>query len=82
MKDKELKLEEIEASHTLCGHVARPSFLFIIEEIMRELKRIHIYGCRCNERLKAKIEGSTRHAYTRFSCSQVHSQRFKELKVV
>ena len=25
---------------------------------------IHIYGCRCNERLKTKIEGSTRLVYT------------------
>jgi hypothetical protein len=32
--------------------------------INRELHRIHIYGCRCNERLKAKTEGSTRLAYT------------------
>jgi hypothetical protein len=65
MKDKELKLEEIEVSHTLCGYIARPSFLFIIEEIKRELKRIHIYGCRCNERLKAKTERSTRLSYNR-----------------
>ncbi len=26
--------------------------------IERELKGIHIYGCRCNERLKVKTEGS------------------------
>jgi hypothetical protein len=25
--------------------------------------RTHIYGCRCNERLKAKTDGSTRLAY-------------------
>ena len=31
---------------------------------MRELKRILIYECRCNERLKAKAEGSIRLAYT------------------
>ena len=34
------------------------------EEIKREVKRIHIIGFRCNERLKAKTEGSTRLAYT------------------
>ena len=34
------------------------------EEIKRELKRIIIYECRCNERLKAKTEGSTRLTYT------------------
>jgi hypothetical protein len=36
-------------------------FLFIIK---RELKRILIYECRCNERLKAKAEGSIRLTYT------------------
>ena len=25
---------------------------------------MHIYGCRCNERVKAKTEGSIRLAYT------------------
>ena len=34
------------------------------EETKRELKRILIYECRCNERLKGKDEGSTRLAYT------------------
>ena len=34
------------------------------EEIKREVKRILIYECRCNARLKAKAEGSTRLAYT------------------
>ena len=33
-------------------------------EIKREVKRILIYDCRCNERLKLKAEGSTRHGYT------------------
>ncbi len=36
------------------------------KEIKRELKRIHMYGCRCNERLKAKTEGSIFHSYTGF----------------
>jgi hypothetical protein len=39
-------------------------FLVYYEEIQRELKRILIHKCRCNERLKAKAEGSTRLAYT------------------
>ena len=30
---------------------------FLLEEVMGELKRIHICGCRCNERLKAKTDG-------------------------
>jgi hypothetical protein len=34
------------------------------EEIKRELERILIHECRCNERLKAKAEGSIRLAYT------------------
>jgi hypothetical protein len=29
------------------------------QEIKRELKRIILYECRCNERLKVKGEGST-----------------------
>ena len=34
------------------------------EETNRELKRILIYECRCNERLKVKTEESTRLGYT------------------
>ena len=35
------------------------SVLFYYEQqIKREIKRIHISGCRCNERLKAKTDGS------------------------
>ena len=34
------------------------------QQIKRELKGIHIRGCRCNERLQAKTDGSTRLAYT------------------
>jgi hypothetical protein len=34
------------------------------ETIKRKLNRILIYECRCDERLKAKTEGSTRLAYT------------------
>ena len=36
------------------------------EEIKQELKRILVHECRCNERLKAKAEGSTRLACTGF----------------
>ena len=32
-------------------------------KISRELKRILIHECRCNERLKDKVEGSTRLGY-------------------
>ena len=28
------------------------------QQINRDLKRIHISGCRCNERLKTKTDGS------------------------
>jgi hypothetical protein len=34
------------------------------ESIKRDLQRRLIYECRCDERLKAKAEGSTRLAYT------------------
>jgi hypothetical protein len=34
------------------------------QTIKRELKRRHIYECRCDERLKGKDEGSTRFTYT------------------
>ena len=34
------------------------------EKTKRELNRIRIYECRCDERLRAKAEGSTRLAYT------------------
>jgi hypothetical protein len=34
------------------------------ETIKRKLKRRLIYECRCDERLKAKTEGSKRLAYT------------------
>ena len=30
------------------------------QQIKRELKGIHACGCRCNERLKVKTDGSTR----------------------
>jgi hypothetical protein len=39
--------------------------LFI--EMKRDLKRIHVRVCRCNERLNPKTEGSTLLTYTRFS---------------
>ena len=35
-------------------------FFVYYAEIKPELKRILIYECRCNERLKTKTEGSTR----------------------
>ena len=38
--------------------------MFIKIDIKRELEGIHIYWCRCNERLKTKTEGSKRLAYT------------------
>ncbi len=36
-------------------------------EIKRDLKRILVFECRCNERLRAKTEGSTRLGYTGLS---------------
>ena len=41
------------------------SLLYVYyESIKRELKTRPRYECRCDERLKAKAEGSTRLAYT------------------
>ena len=34
------------------------------QQTKRHLKEIHICGCRCNERLKSKTDGSTRLTYT------------------
>ncbi len=36
------------------------------ETIKRELHRRLMYECRCDERLKGKVEGSTRLGYTGF----------------
>ena len=43
-------------SFTSAVSVERDSLL--LEEVNRELKRIHIDGCRYNERLNVKTEGS------------------------
>ena len=40
--------------------------LVYYQPIKRELNRSLIYECRCDERLKAKVEGSTRLTYTGF----------------
>ena len=37
--------------------------LFYYEQINRDLKRILIYECQCNERLETQDEGSTRLSY-------------------
>jgi hypothetical protein len=37
-----------------------PIFVVYYEEIKREVNRILIYECRCDKRLRAKAEGSTR----------------------
>ena len=52
--------------NTLFGYVNPLGIHFISYErqIKRELKGIHICGCRCNVRLKTKTDGSTRLTYT------------------
>jgi hypothetical protein len=48
-------------------------FITIINRFLkRELKGIHMYGCRCNERLKVKTEGSTHLVYTGLSWGRGH----------
>ena len=49
MKDKELKLEDVKAPHTL-GLLKRTCVYY--ESLKRELKTKTIYGCRYDERLK------------------------------
>jgi hypothetical protein len=39
-------------------------FLFLLYEVKREVKRISINGCRYNEGLNVKTEGSKRLVYT------------------
>ena len=49
----------------LSSHGPIKTLYFYYEELIkRDLKRIHMSGCRCNERLKAKIDGSMHLAYT------------------
>ena len=48
-------------------HLLGKSFFFVYyESIKRELNKRLIFECRCDSRLKAKAEGSTRLAYTRW----------------
>ena len=60
------------------------SFIVVYyESIKRELKRILIRECRCDERLRAKAEGSTRLAYT--GCSVLfpgEKRRKPKVKIV
>ena len=48
----------------VCWVLIGQNCIVVYEEIKRELKVNHIYGCRCNERLEAKNEGPTRLTYT------------------
>ena len=41
------------------------SIIFYEQQVKRELKRIHISGYRCNERLTVKTDGSKILGYTR-----------------
>ena len=45
------------------------------QQIKQELKGIHICGCRCNERLKAKTDGCMRLTYTRSFIMSPRSHR-------
>ena len=71
----------IEAVHDTTSHSDTQqegkfvTFFFNYEhQIKREVKRIHIRGCRCNERLKAKTDGSTRLSYTVSETSSPNDQ--------
>ena len=45
---------------TILSRNTTGNFCFVYYEQLknRELKRIHLSGCRCNERIKAKTDGS------------------------
>ena len=60
MKDKDLKIDEIEDSHTL-GGVGERIFFLNYEEMKRKVNRILIYECQSSERPRPKCEGSTHH---------------------
>jgi hypothetical protein len=49
---------------TLDKTLTPEDFFVYYETIHRELNKRHIYECRCDERLKAKDEGSTCLTYT------------------
>ena len=40
-----------------------PGHMCVLEQVKRQLKRIHIDGCRCDEGLNTKTEGAKRLAY-------------------
>ncbi len=50
------------------------------KEIKRELKRILVYECRCNVRLKVKSDGSTQLVYTGLSEGLEHLKIIKETR--
>ena len=60
----------VNATMGCCGIVAdlHKSNIIVVycETIKRKLNRSLKYECRCDERLKVKVEGSTRLVYTGF----------------
>jgi hypothetical protein len=62
MKGSKLKLRNLHSSHAL--------FVVYYESLKRELKTKTIYGFRCDERLKTKVEESTRLTCT-LLCSEL-----------
>ena len=56
---------DYNTGHPVPRSPEHPRVVFYYEQQIKwEVKRIHISGCRCNERLKAKTDGSTRLTYT------------------
>ena len=54
-----------DVSLTILPQWTHTRLVVYYEETKREVKRILIYECRCNERQKVKGEGSIRLGYTR-----------------
>ena len=51
--------------------------LCLLQEVKQQLKRINIIGCRYDERLNAKTEGSKRLAYTVFEFEHIYYETIK-----
>ncbi len=74
MKDEKLGLRNLHASHA--KHTSKKLgqfFLFVYyESLERELKTNPINECRCDERLKTRVEESTRLACPRLVAELEH----------
>ncbi len=59
-------------SSVYCLFIMNRVFIVYYESVKRELKTKTIYGFRCNERIKTKVEESTRLTFTLLSSELEH----------